>query len=65
MGLGLFLGFSWLYWIGMTIIGALLIWEHLLVKPDDLSNINMAFFNINGYISITLFLSILGSIYLY
>ena len=65
MGLGLFLGFSWLYWIGMTIIGALLIWEHLLVKPDDLSNINIAFFNINGYISITLFLSILGSIYLY
>jgi 4-hydroxybenzoate polyprenyltransferase len=65
MGLGLFLGFSWLYWIGMTIIGALLIWEHRLVKPDDLSNINIAFFNINGYISITLFLSILGSIYLY
>ena len=64
LGLGLFLGFSWLYWIGMTIIVALLIWEHLLVKPDDLSNINIAFFNINGYISITLFLSILGSIYL-
>ena len=65
MGLGLFLGYSWLYWIGMTIIGALLIWEHLLVKPDDLSKINIAFFNINGYISITLFLAILGSIYLY
>lgn len=64
LGLGLFLGYSWLYWIGMTIIVALLIWEHLLVKPDDLSNINIAFFNINGYISITLFLSILGSIYL-
>ena len=65
LGLGLFLGFSWLYWIGMAIIVVLLIWEHLLVKPDDLSNINIAFFNINGYISITLFLSILGSIYLY
>lgn len=64
LGLGLILGFGWLYWIGMTIIVALLIWEHLLVKPDDLSNINIAFFNINGYISITLFLSILGSIYL-
>jgi len=65
MGLGLFLGYSWLYWIGMIIIGILLIYEHLLVKPDDLSKINIAFFNINGYISITLFLAILGSIYLY
>ena len=65
MGLGLFLGYSWLYWIGIIVIGILLIYEHLLVKPDDLSKINIAFFNINGYISITLFLAILGSIYLY
>jgi 4-hydroxybenzoate polyprenyltransferase len=64
LGLGLLLGFGWLYWIGMIVIIALLVWEHLLVHPDDLSKINIAFFNINGYISITLFLSILGSIYL-
>jgi 4-hydroxybenzoate polyprenyltransferase len=32
LGLGLFLGYSWLYWIGMTIIVALLIWEHLLLS---------------------------------
>ena len=63
-GLGLLLGYGWLYWIGMIIIICLLIWEHLLVHPDDLTKINLAFFNINGYISITLFLSILGSIFL-
>lgn len=64
LGLGLFLGFGWLYWMGMIIIISLLVWEHLLIHPDDLSKINVAFFNINGYISITLFLSILGSIYI-
>jgi 4-hydroxybenzoate polyprenyltransferase len=64
LGLGLLLGFGWLYWVGMIIVIALLVWEHLLIHPDDLSKINVAFFNINGYISITLFLSILGSIYI-
>lgn len=64
LGLGLLLGYGWLYWIGMIIIICLLIWEHLLVHPDDLTKINLAFFNINGYISITLLLSILGSIFL-
>jgi len=44
------------YLAGVLIAAALLIYEHLLVKPDDLSRIDMAFFNMNGYISITLFL---------
>lgn len=62
--LGYILGLSWPYWIGLMIAAGLLIWEHTLVDPDDLSRINIAFFNINSYISITLFLSILGSLYL-
>ena len=62
--LGYILGLSWPYWIGLMIAAGLLIWEHTLVNPDDLSQINIAFFNINSYISITLFLSILGSLYL-
>lgn len=44
------------YLAGVLIAAALLIYEHMLVKPDDLSRIDMAFFNMNGYISITLFL---------
>lgn len=62
--LGLLLALSWPYWLGLVIVAGLLLWEHALVKPDDLSNINVAFFNINSYISITLFLSILAAIYL-
>lgn len=62
--LGVRLELGWIYWLGLVVTGGLLAWEHWLVRPDDLSRIDVAFFNINTYISITLFLAILGSIYL-
>jgi 4-hydroxybenzoate polyprenyltransferase len=43
-----------LYGTGVVIVAGLLIYEHSLVRPDDLSKINMAFFNVNGIISIGL-----------
>ena len=42
------------YFVGLGIVGILLAYEHSLVKPNDLSKLNMAFFNMNGYISITI-----------
>ncbi len=45
-----------IYWIGMTIIALLFVKEHSLVKAHDLSKLNIAFFNMNGYISVTFFL---------
>ena len=62
--LGYWMGLGWPFWIGILVTAILLAWEHTLVRPDDLSRINLAFFNINSYISITLFLSIIGSFYL-
>lgn len=53
--LGIVVELSWPYWIGITIVAGLLLYEHSLVKPDDLSKLTLAFFNINGYISLTLF----------
>jgi 4-hydroxybenzoate polyprenyltransferase len=44
-----------IYLAGIVISAILLLYEHLLVKPSDLSRIDMAFFNMNGYISITVF----------
>jgi 4-hydroxybenzoate polyprenyltransferase len=55
--LGLFSGLAWPYWIGLVVMVVLLVYEHSLVSPDDLSRLNVAFFNINGYISITLFVA--------
>jgi 4-hydroxybenzoate polyprenyltransferase len=43
------------YWIGLVFAGGLFIYEHSLVKADDLSKLNMAFLNMNGYISVTVF----------
>lgn len=47
-----------LYWIGMLIVALLFIREHSLVKSHDLSKLDIAFFNMNGYISLTVFLFI-------
>jgi 4-hydroxybenzoate polyprenyltransferase len=62
--LGIVSGLTWPYWIGLIIVAGLLVWEHRLVQPDDFSKLGVAFFNINGYISITLFIAILGSLYI-
>lgn len=43
-----------LYFTGVATVSGLLLYEHSLVRPDDLSKINAAFFNINGIISIGL-----------
>jgi 4-hydroxybenzoate polyprenyltransferase len=51
--LGLPLG--WLYYAGVVVISALIAYEHRLVRPDDLSRLDAAFFNMNGYISVTIF----------
>jgi 4-hydroxybenzoate polyprenyltransferase len=45
-----------LYLAGVAFVAALLLYEHRLVKPDDLSRVNAAFFTVNGFVSIGLFL---------
>ncbi len=46
---------SALYFLGVLIAAGLMLYEHTLIKPSDLSKLNIAFFNMNGYISITVF----------
>jgi len=43
------------YWLGMMVVAGMFIYEHSLVKENDLSKLDIAFFNMNGYISITVF----------
>jgi 4-hydroxybenzoate polyprenyltransferase len=47
--------FGWVYWAGVGAVAVLLVYEHLLVRPDDLSRVNAAFFNVNAVISLGLF----------
>ena len=44
------------YYIGVVIALFLIVYEHTLVKENDLSKLDMAFFNMNGYISVTIFI---------
>lgn len=48
-------GLGWIYFAGVVVVAALLLYEHSLVKPNDLSRLDAAFFNMNGYISVTIF----------
>jgi 4-hydroxybenzoate polyprenyltransferase len=49
---------------GVAAIAALLVYEHSLVKPDDLSRVNAAFFTMNGYVSVLFFLFWAADIFL-
>ncbi len=59
--LGLFIWFGavvgagvW-WWIGLVVVAIAFIYEHSLVKPDDLSRVNRAFFTANGFVGMALF----------
>ncbi|MDD5541554.1 MAG: putative 4-hydroxybenzoate polyprenyltransferase [Acidobacteriia bacterium] len=49
---------SWFTLIGIGIIAGLLIYEHALVKPNDLSRVNAAFFTVNGFIGILFLIAV-------
>ena len=58
--LALSFGLPWPAWAGIAVVASLLAYEHSLVKADDLSNLDAAFFTVNGYISM-LFLLFWGA----
>ena len=51
------LGLGWVYWVAVLMTTGLLIYEHLLVRPDDLTRVNLAFFNVNAIVSFGLFVA--------
>jgi 4-hydroxybenzoate polyprenyltransferase len=53
--LGLVLALGWPYWIGLVVVAAMLAYENSIVRPDDLSRIDVAFFNLNAYVAVILF----------
>ena len=46
---------GWIYLLGVLISGIFMFKEHKMIKPDDLKNLDMAFFNMNAYISLCVF----------
>jgi 4-hydroxybenzoate polyprenyltransferase len=62
MGTATLANLGWIAYVGIAIVAGILYWEHRLVTPHDLSRVNVAFFNLNGYISILLLLTFAGDI---
>ncbi|MFM7318800.1 MAG: 4-hydroxybenzoate octaprenyltransferase, partial [bacterium] len=54
LALGLAMPLGPIYFVGLLAVALLLVYEHRLVGPDDLSKVNVAFFQVNILISIGL-----------
>jgi 4-hydroxybenzoate polyprenyltransferase len=55
--------FGWPYWIGVAIFMGMLIYQHIIVKPNDLSRVNLAFMTANGIASVVFAVFVIGSMY--
>jgi 4-hydroxybenzoate polyprenyltransferase len=62
---GLYKQFHWLYWIGVFIFAGMLIYQHSLVKPNDLRRVNLAFMTANGIASVTFAIFVIGDVIAY
>ncbi len=59
---GIIAHLGWPFWLGWVGVALLLAYENAIVKPNDLSRLDLAFFNVNGYISVLVFVSALFGI---
>lgn len=60
---GKFGGFGTLYWIGVLIFGACLIYQHSIVKPTDLRRVNLAFMTTNGIASVVFAIFVIADLF--
>jgi 4-hydroxybenzoate polyprenyltransferase len=56
-------GLGWLAWAGIAAVAGLLVYEHNLVRADDFSRVDAAFFTMNGWVSVLFFLFWAADIY--
>ncbi|MQS09082.1 4-hydroxybenzoate octaprenyltransferase [Streptomyces sp. IF17] len=59
---GLLTGAGVAWWMGLAVVAAAFAYEHSIVRPDDLSRLNRAFFTVNGFVGISLFLFALADL---
>jgi 4-hydroxybenzoate polyprenyltransferase len=57
-------GLMWPALAGVILVGGLFVYQHTLVKPDDLSRMNAAFFTTNAFVSVILLITLGGSVFL-
>ena len=57
LGTALWTDLGVIAYAGIAVVAGILFWEHQIVKPNDLSRVNVAFFSLNGYISLLLLIT--------
>jgi 4-hydroxybenzoate polyprenyltransferase len=62
IAVGVTLGLGPLYYLGLAVVAALLGYENSIVHPDDLSRVNVAFFTLNGVISVVFLAGVLADV---
>lgn len=62
---GLLGAFGMIYWIGAALFAGLLLYQHSLVKPDDLRQVNLAFFTTNGIASLVFAIFVVSELLLH
>jgi 4-hydroxybenzoate polyprenyltransferase len=62
--LGWLTGLGLAYWAGWLAVVGLLVYEHSLVRPGNLARLDLAFFNVNGYIALIVLASVVAGLYI-
>ena len=57
--------FGWLYWIGILVFGGCLVYQHSIVKPNDLRKVNIAFMTTNGIASVVFAVFVIADLFIH
>lgn len=61
---GIYGGFGIWYWLGVAVFVGMLVYQHSIVKPDDLRRVNIAFMTANGIASVVFAVFVIGDLFL-
>lgn len=62
---GVYGQFSWLYWVGVLVFIGMLVYQHSVVKPNDLKRVNLAFMTANGIASVVFALFVIADLFIH
>ncbi len=62
---GVYGDFHWIYWLGIGVFVGMLIYQHSIVKPDDLRKVNLAFMTANGIASVVFAVLVISDLLVY
>jgi 4-hydroxybenzoate polyprenyltransferase len=62
---GFYGGFHGIYWLGIAVFTGMLIYQHAIVKPNDLSRVNIAFMTANGIASVVFGVLVIADLFIF